>query len=402
LYTCNSCASEIPTHLARVTCHSCPNHHLCANCHVIKAFNRPHNNSHSTMVFKQSGVVVPLPPGFAPRPPPALPPRPKSTAIEGSQQDSKGKGKEKEPELGAANWGALWSIMKAPLEKKGKKLQKENGNVDENADVVEPKDVTGSGISGNGDNSVSLFSEPKGLPPSPPRSIRREIERVDSEAAITPSYPQPEKWEALFDSESTSTPIFVAFMSTIFSHLDPKHTGFLSPEIYSQFLETQGCTESNIWKQALDREEGEHSKEVADLELSLYFTELIISHTLSVRTRDSADLLEEEPQSAVEGKIRNSMRFNANMPMISRQGFIDVCAIEYLKDPTKAHEYLGKVVKEYSVWTELGDIPREVLPEKPTPKLLRRDSEKSEVEISEAQKEAIVGKSKKGTNNEVG
>ncbi|KAG4436335.1 hypothetical protein IFR05_008188 [Cadophora sp. M221] len=339
------------------------------------------------MIFKQSGVVVPLPPGFAPRPPPALPPRPKATANEDSQQNSKGKGKELE--LGAANWGALWSIMKAPLEKKGKKSQKENEGADGNSIVVEPKDVTGSGLSGDGE-----FSAPKGLPPSPPRSINRGIERVNSDAATIPSYPQPEKWEALFGANSTPTPIFVALMSTIFSHLDPEHTGFLSPEIYSHFLETQG------WKQALDRE-GEHSKEVADLELSLYFTDLNISHTLSVRTRDSADFSEEEPQSAVEGKIRNSMRFNSNMPMISRQGFIDLCVVEYLNDPNKAYGYLGRVVKEFGVWKELGDIPREVLPVRATPKLLRRDTEKSEVEILQAKQETMVGKSGE-TNDEAG
>lgn len=244
LYTCNSCTFTIPTHLARVTCHQCPNHHLCANCHVIKAFVSPHTNSHSAMVFKQSGIVVPLPPGFAPRPPPALPPRPRSTLDEDPKQSSKSseKGKGKEPELGAANWSALWSIMKAPLEKKGKKSRTGSTDADENADILEPKDVTGSGLP---DDSEVVSGE-KDLPPSPPRSVRRSIERVDSQAAITPSYPQPDKWEALFEADLTPTPIFVALMSTIFSHLDPEHIGFLRPETYSQFLETQGCVESNV------------------------------------------------------------------------------------------------------------------------------------------------------------
>jgi len=77
------------------------------------------------------------------------------------------------------------------------------------------------------------------------------------------------------------------------------------------------------------------------------------------------------------------MRFNANMPMISRQGFIDVCAIEYLKDPSSAHEYLRKAVGEYGVWKELVEMPRDVLPEKSIPKVLRKDIETPVVELED-------------------
>ena len=211
------------------------------------------------MVFKQSGVVVPLPPGFAPRPPPALPPRPKSIVHEDAAPNTSGnaassaKGKSKGGEqLGAANWGALWNIMKAPLEKKGKRSRKGSVNADEEKKTeemdVEPKDVTGSGISDDVGNKseVASPSDEAALPPSPPKSIRGGVERVDSQAAITPSYPQPENWEALFEEDATPTPIFIALMSTIFSLLDPEHTGFLSPERYSEFLEIQGCMESNV------------------------------------------------------------------------------------------------------------------------------------------------------------
>ncbi|PVH78901.1 hypothetical protein DL98DRAFT_655779 [Cadophora sp. DSE1049] len=406
LYTCNSCILPIPPHLARVTCHSCPNHHLCANCHAIKSSIRPHTDSHSTMVFKQSGVVVPLPPGFAPRPPPALPPRPKSTVNDVAAQDAngngsggaKGKGKGGE-QLGAANWGALWNIMKGPLEKKGKRSRKGSVNTDEKEkkEEMEAKYVTGSPNSAAVENKSGITSpsEDAALPPSPPKSVRGVIERVNSQAATDPSYPQPDKWETLFEEDSTPTPIFIALMSTIFSRLDPEHTGFLSPETYSEFLETQGCVESNVWKLALDREGGEHSKEVADLELSLYFSDLLVSYTLIVRTRDpAADISDEGPQSAVEGKIRNSMRFNANMPMISRQGFIDVCAIEYLKDPDSAYRYLGKAVREYGVWRELGEVPREVLPEKSIPKLLRKETETPVAELA-SRNGAVNGESNK-------
>jgi hypothetical protein len=78
------------------------------------------------------------------------------------------------------------------------------------------------------------------FPPPPPKSDhqRQRIERVDS---TTSSYPRPAKWESLFEPDDmTPTPIFIALMSTLFSHLDPMHTGYLSPEVYSRFLKVLG------------------------------------------------------------------------------------------------------------------------------------------------------------------
>ncbi|KAL2070956.1 hypothetical protein VTL71DRAFT_13982 [Oculimacula yallundae] len=370
LYACSSCSQEIPAHLARVTCHSCTDHHLCANCQVIKAFYPPHTKSHSAMVFRESGVVVPLPPGFKKKSPPALPPRPESTFDVPKTQEQN-----KERALGAADWGAWWSIMTTPLEKRTKKYRGKSIDDTGILEVFEVRDVTGGGIDG------PVASGGAGLPPSPPKSVKTGIERADSIAANVPLYPQPEKWEALFEKDSTPTPIFVALMSTIFSDLDTEHTGLLSPETYSNFLDAQG-SDNNIWKRALDRAEGEHHKEVADLELSINFTDLSISHTLKFRPRE-AESSDEDPHSAAEGKIRSSIRFNPNMPMLSRQGFIDVCAIEYLKEPNKGHEYLRKVVKAFGIWEELGDLPREVLPERSIPNPVEIDTKALDVKVSD-------------------
>jgi hypothetical protein len=71
----------------------------------------------------------------------------------------------------------------------------------------------------------------------------------------------------------------------------------------------------------------------------------------------------EEPTSAVEERIKGSMRFGANMPMLSRQGFIDLGAKEYLRDLEVGYMYLGRVIERYGVWSELGSMPRSVLPE---------------------------------------
>ncbi|EKD21029.1 uncharacterized protein L3040_004647 [Drepanopeziza brunnea f. sp. 'multigermtubi'] len=363
-YVCNSCIESIPAHRARVSCHSCPAHHLCANCHVIKNFIPPHAGSHSTMVFRQSGLVVPLPPGFAPRSAPALPPR-NSNPRESPRPEAK------MTEMPTANWGALWSVLKAPLEKKDKRGQKASANKQQ----AEMLQETAEG----GETSPITHEDIEDIPPSSPKSVGAGIDSEDTDAA--PSHPRPASWEPLFEDDATTpTPIFVALMSTIFSHLDPMHTGFLNPEVYSGFLDAQGTDPSlNTWRTALGKSGGEHdSKEVADLELSLYFTDLAVSHRLHVRTRDPSELpdvdLDAPPRSAA--KIRSSMRFSANMPMLDRQGFIAVCAIEYLRDPTGAQARLQAAVDAYGIWPELGPVPREILPAEAAPPRDVREGEK--------------------------
>jgi hypothetical protein len=52
----------------------------------------------------------------------------------------------------------------------------------------------------------------------------------------------------------------------------------------------------------------------------------------------------------------------ANMPMLSRQGFIDLGKREYLRNSDVGYTYLKRVVSEYEIWGELGEIPRSALP----------------------------------------
>jgi len=187
------------------------------------------------MVLKLSGYVVPAPPKFPPRPAPSLPPR-HNTAVNARQTT-------RITQLPTANWGALWNVMKAPLEKKDKKV-----TIDTTTNgPVEMKGVTSSPSSSINEKekrtnffsplSLNSTNPVNTLPPSPPKSVRQGLERFDSTA---PSYPRPANWVPLFEDDSTPTPIFVALMSTIFSYLDPEHTGYLSPEKYSEFLNVQG------------------------------------------------------------------------------------------------------------------------------------------------------------------
>jgi hypothetical protein len=204
LYGCTSCSEKIPNTKARILCNRCLNYHLCSNCYVIKDYAKPHVDSHPTSIITKSGFFVPGAPPVPPKPAPALPPR---VAPAPSIKDT--------VEIPTADWGLLWNIMKAPLQKKAPKK--------EDITPIEIKDVTGVGYA----NGLSL-------PPSPPKSINL----LDD--AAPPMYPMPTAWEPLFAADSTPTPVFISLMSTIFSHLDPNRTGYISPETYSDFLDAQG------------------------------------------------------------------------------------------------------------------------------------------------------------------
>jgi hypothetical protein len=92
-----------------------------------------------------------------------------------------------------------------------------------------------------------------------------------------------------------------------------------------------------------------------------------ISHELRVRAdHDSSDSAESKDAAAPEIQV-----YSPKMPMLTKQGFLDLSAIEYLVNPDKALDYLRKAVTEYGIWKELGEIPRTVLPNNSLPKALK-------------------------------
>lgn len=223
LYACNGCIEQIPQHRARISCHSCPDYHLCANCFVIKQFVKPHTVSHATLILKRSGVVVPPPPGFNAKTGPALPPRPTISVNTGTSPAPRAVVRT-QPEMPTANWGALWNVLK-PKDKRMRQASVVDSNIKEVDKRTVSSDSMMSGTHGSAEST----------PPLPLRPIAPI--RMESQA---PSYPMPNKWEPLFEADSTPNSIFVALMSTIFSQLDPEHTGVLRPETYSDFLDLQG------------------------------------------------------------------------------------------------------------------------------------------------------------------
>ncbi|KAI6246921.1 hypothetical protein HI914_05072 [Erysiphe necator] len=343
LFTCNGCGDDIGSERARILCNICVDFNLCSNCYVLNYASKTHKKSHSTSVFRTSGYVN----------------SENSNALTLLQTENSG-GNLRKPsqeierkysEIPTANWGALWNVMKAPLTKKDKRASKSTG-----------KPESGTSLEArNKNDSLSPLSRV----PEPLSSLS-----VSTKSQVTPVYPgptyfRPDKWEPFFESDNTPSSIFVGLMSSIFNTLDEKGTGYLKPEEFSFFLEIQGYPLSaNIWKMAWQKAAGGSSKDVADLELGLYFAEREIPFTLAARPIELETSGGNSPEKPLNSKTKkkNSKDVNKNMPLLSRQGFIDLSASEYLKDPSMAYQYIMNALHELKVWKELGDLPRSVLP----------------------------------------
>ncbi|POS82973.1 hypothetical protein EPUL_005984 [Erysiphe pulchra] len=374
LYICNGCGDAIGSERARISCNTCVDFNLCSNCYVINYSSKVHKKSHATTVFRNSGHVN----------------SENSNAILLSQSENNG-GEQRKPseeiEIPTANWGALWSAMKAPLVKKDKRASKSIGKIEICA-LPESQ------------HKSDLLSPHSGIPePLLSPSIMVKPQRTPEYPG--PTYFRPEKWEPFFESNNTPSSIFVGLMSSIFNTLDEKGTGFLKPEQFSGFLEIQGYPLSaNIWKMACTKAAGASNKEVADLELGLYFSERSISHILTTRPIELETNKRKSSLkvSSSEIKKKKSKNVNQNMPLLSRQGFIDLCASEYLKDPSMAYQYLMNALHELKVWRELGDLPRSVLPISPINQDHKKDSSISILNLDS--KETKLSKSKSHSVNE--
>ncbi|RKF53781.1 hypothetical protein OnM2_102011 [Erysiphe neolycopersici] len=370
LFICNGCGETIGSERARIWCNICVDFNLCSNCYVIDYSSKTHRKSHATTVFRNSGHVnsensneILLS---------------QSETHEGEQRKPSEETQRKYSEIPTANWGALWNVMKAPLAKKDKRSSKSIGKIETGA-LVETR------------HKSDLLSPFSGIP-EPLPSLSAMVKPQQSPGYPGPKYFRPDKWEPFFESNNTPSSIFVGLMSSIFNTIDEKGTGFLKPEEFSGFLDIQGCPLSaNIWKMACSKAAGASNKDVADLELGLYFSERSISHTLTARPIEVETNKGKSPVkvSSSDVKKKRSKNANQNMPLLSRQGFIDLCASEYLKDPSMAYQYLMNALHELRVWRELGDLPRSVLPSSPTSQDYRKDSNISTPNLDSKEMESL-------------
>jgi hypothetical protein len=91
-----------------------------------------------------------------------------------------------------------------------------------------------------------------------------------------------------------------------------------------------------------------------------------ISHELRVRADHESN---DDSAKASDAASNEIPVYSPKMPMLTKQGFLDLSAIEYLVNPDKALDYLRKAVTEHGIWKELGEMPRSVLPNNSLPKV---------------------------------
>ncbi|KAJ7763780.1 hypothetical protein B0H16DRAFT_1687836 [Mycena metata] len=226
------------------------------------------------------------------------------------------------------------------------------------------------------------------MPPPPPK-------------VLTPPPPPPivaQAWGPFFDADMTPTPVFIQFMDAVFSYLDSGRTNSLAPEIYSRFLINQGYVgQTNIWNFNLVAAFGKTREEVADAALKRAYDLFGIQHSLRPRVRTPPPDVKTQLKSvgaSFARAVTPSTPGSSMMPLLTRQGFLKITAIEALCDPGRHWGGLAHIVKMYDLpevhgW---GELPRSVLPEQPDPRMLARI-----MRVQGGAREPAHGKSRTGS-----
>ncbi|KAI0162963.1 hypothetical protein BJ166DRAFT_497627 [Pestalotiopsis sp. NC0098] len=153
---------------------------------------------------------------------------------------------------------------------------------------------------------------------------------------------QPSQWSALHHPDGTPTPLFEQLMAAIFVHLDPQRTGYLQPEVFSNFLDLSEFHE-NVWKSNLKGNIMFAAEDMADAELKWTYEAWSFDHKVVTRAPGRAQL-----------------PFGGR-PLLSPRGSADLMAVEHAADPMRAHRGLNAVLARYRIWPHLGPLPRACL-----------------------------------------
>ncbi|KAJ7739433.1 hypothetical protein DFH07DRAFT_983623 [Mycena maculata] len=202
--------------------------------------------------------------------------------------------------------------------------------------------------------------------------------------STTSAAPDVLGWGHFFAEDMSPTPVFTHLMDAIFTYLDTKCAGTLTPEIYSRFLINQGYVrQENTWSTNLVPSLGQTKEETADAALRRSFDLFSIEYTPGHRPRkttpyaaDSDSVVKRQLKSfgsTVTRAIKPSVVCGI-MPLLTRKGFIDITAIEALCNPTRHFGNLVRILKMYDLpgMRTWGDLPRGVLPEQADEKMLAR------------------------------
>lgn len=206
LYKCVSCDEFIQATKARLSCSSCiPRMTLCANCYVVQDYPPPHQDdtSHPVSLHRHSGFL-PVPP---PPPPRAQPVRSLSNSF----------GLPRRRPISAA-------YSDVPPRKPPRPPKPE---------------ITGENV-----DVENVAATPPSSDPSPPLSRPMDLPQQGSES-LPEHQSKPSGWTLLLDDNMKPSPSFVRLIDELFHHLDRQRTGFLSPEVYSDYLQACGAPENH-------------------------------------------------------------------------------------------------------------------------------------------------------------
>ncbi|KAJ7123269.1 hypothetical protein C8R43DRAFT_1148099 [Mycena crocata] len=193
-------------------------------------------------------------------------------------------------------------------------------------------------------------------------------------------------WGQFFYEDMSITSVFSQLLDAIFTYLDTRRTGFLTPETYSGFLVNQGYVgQQNTWASNLISRLGKSKEDSADAALRRTYDLFNIEYILRprpARERPSLPL----PNSGLAGQLKSASASLARralapsptpcgtMPVLTRRGFADITAIEVLCDPQRHHAGFVRVLRMYDLqmvrgW---GELPRGVLPPEGDARMLTR------------------------------
>lgn len=196
-------------------------------------------------------------------------------------------------------------------------------------------------------HQLTMYGAPPGFPPPPQQPA-----------------PPPSGWtEHLFYTNGKGTPAFEALMKEFFVKLDPRGTGYITPEAFSSFLEASRVKDSdNIWKRGLTNGGMFAKEDMADFELKAALEGFYFDHKVVVRNPNA-------PQLPYGG-----------MPLLSLAGFIDFMSVEYAASPDDIFVVpgLNNALRVYNIWPERGPLPRYVFPPKRPMEVQQRIDEASQ------------------------
>lgn len=119
---------------------------------------------------------------------------------------------------------------------------------------------------------------------------------------------------------------------------------------------------------------GYNPRDLADYQLRQEYINFSIDHVMAPRppSAPNTDLrssfsslrnIVPPSLSQIFDSIPTGSSISGNqMPLLTRRGFIDSCANEFLYYPNAGFSCVTKAARHYGIWRELGDMPRNIMP----------------------------------------